>query len=306
MTRVAALDVGTNTVLLTIASRSTVGELSERVEFGRITRLGQDVTETAVLHPQAVERTLAALEEAAALVRREKVEVLTAVGTSALRQAGGAPGFLTRAQAILGVPLEVISGEREAELSYRGALYGFPIPDGRPRFMFDIGGGSTELAFGVTRAVPLERESLPLGSVRLWERFGRPTEWSASLLRALDELVAAELERSTVLSLVGAVVPIVVGVAGTVLSLAAVARGLSLAEAHGVALSSAELYAVSGRLARLSLVERQALEPLAKGRADVIICGAAIACALLRRVDPETKAQLFVSSQGVRYGLLLE
>ena len=167
--RVAAIDIGTNSVLLLIAELRD-GTLVPILERAEITRLGRGVDATRTLDPDAVERTLACLASFAEDIARADVIHVAAVGTSAMRDARGGEGFRARAAEILGVEPQVISGEEEAELTFAGALSGLALRG--PVTLFDLGGGSTEIIRGAAGATDtVERAaSLDIGSVRLTER----------------------------------------------------------------------------------------------------------------------------------------
>ncbi|HSC86536.1 MAG TPA: Ppx/GppA phosphatase family protein [Polyangiaceae bacterium] len=310
MTRLASIDVGTNSVLLTIADH-VAGVLTPVLERATVTRLGQEVDRTGRLHPDACARTWACLSAYREQMTAAGVTALAAVGTSALRDVEEGRTFLARAEEILGQPLEVISGEREAELTFGGALSGLSVSEGESLFVFDIGGGSTELVWGRLAADAsgrlrprIERAtSLQLGSVRLHERFrlGDPVEPAA--LEALGAQVRDAL-RAYDSAPSGA--QRVVGVAGTVTTLAALALGLERydgAIVHGATFERADVWALAQRLAGLPLAERIGLAGLDPGRADVIVSGARLCAELL---DWLGASSLQASDRGVRYGLLEE
>ena len=243
--RLAAIDVGTNSVLLTVVD----GELSPVVERATIARLGQDVDRTRTLSPAAVERTLACLGTYAEACRAEGVSELLAVGTSALRDAAGAESFTREAERLLGVPLKVISGDDEAALTFEGALSGLACP-GRV-LVFDIGGGSSELIVGRDAAV--ERAvSLDIGSVRLFERHVRTDPPTA------DELGRVRQDVRRALAALPDPGPLdaVVGVAGTVTTLLAIELeldGYDVGRVHGGSLGRTMVQALARRLAELPL-----------------------------------------------------
>ncbi len=307
--RVAAIDVGTNTVLLTIAERRE-GMLEPLVERATITRLGRGVDRTKALSTEARTRTLDCLREYARAIDQAGVDAVGVVGTSALRDARGGDEFIAEARGILGVPLEVISGRREAELTFAGAT-GTLLVTG-PVAVIDIGGGSTEIILGEiarlddgTVATAISRaDSLDVGSVRLTERHvhsdpPRPEELEAVRADAHDALT-----KSSILS--GAQRSTWIGVAGTVTTLAAIAAEqgeYDAARVHGSSLSEGTLTHWIGTLSALPLEARQKVPGLEPLRADVIIAGALIFDEVLRaaRVD-----RAVVSDRGVRWGILAE
>jgi exopolyphosphatase/guanosine-5'-triphosphate,3'-diphosphate pyrophosphatase len=311
--RLGAIDIGTNTVLLTIAeaeakptARGT--HLVPVLERATITRLGEGVDQTRELAPGAVERTLAALEAYAADLARHGVTRVDAVGTSAMRDAGGGAALRERAAAILGFEPRVIGGLEEARLTFVGGLSGLPHDHARAstKLVFDIGGGSTELIVGDGPSREIRSStSLDVGSVRLTERHVRSDPPRADELSALDAGIARALEASEPIraALAGGAFELV-GVAGTVTTLAAIARGIDPYDAgriHGLELRCDELEAVTEQLCAASLEERVRLPGLSPKRADVIVAGARLCLAIARMVGAKA---LTVSDRGVRWGLL--
>ncbi|MDB4937433.1 MAG: Exopolyphosphatase [Labilithrix sp.] len=299
--RVAAIDIGTNTVLLLVAEKRD-GKLVAVEEHATITRLGQGVDKTRTLASDAVERTNACLDRYAEIVTRLGVAKTDVVGTSAMRDAGGGEAVRAHVKARFGVEARTISGDEEARLTFAGALSGLTLSDGRV-VVFDIGGGSTEVVDGDrhTRAIAFAH-SYDVGSVRLTERHVRtdpPTEAErASVLRAASDAFTTVPE-----SVRGAPV---VGIAGTVTTLAAVSLGMSTydgSRVHGHVMPIAELERVVELLARVPLEERTRIAGLEPKRADVIVAGGLVALAFLRHVGAPS---VVVSDRGVRWGLAEE
>ena len=299
--RVAAIDIGTNTVLLLVAEKRD-GKLVAVEEHATITRLGQGVDKTRVLAPEAVERTNACLDRYAEIVTRLGVQRTDVVGTSAMRDAGGGEAVRAHVEARFGVEARTISGEEEARLTFGGALSGLSLPEGRV-VVFDIGGGSTEVVDGdrTTRAITFAH-SYDVGSVRLTERHVRsdpPSDDERAAVARTAEQAFAPVPPSVR----GAPV---VGIAGTVTTLAAVSLGMSTydpSRVHGHVLPLAELERVVAMLARVPLDERRSIAGLEPKRADVIVAGGLIAVAFLRHVGAPS---VVVSDRGVRWGLAEE
>lgn len=292
MTRAAAVDIGTNTVLLTIAERrgDLVLPLCERA---RVTRLGAGVDRTRRIAPDARARTLACLDEYGALIARHDVTEVDAVGTSALRDASADPSFLDQAERALGVRPRVVSGEEEATLTFHGSLSGLGASG--PVLVFDVGGGSTEVVSGTAEGAIEHAHSLDIGSVRLFERHVRsdplaPGELSAVRARVREALASVTPPRGAFQ---------LIGVAGTVTTLAALAGPAE--RLHGARLDRALVEAQAERLARLPLALRIGLANLDPARADVIPVGAAIVSEVLAWSGA---AALTVSERGVRWGLI--
>jgi exopolyphosphatase / guanosine-5'-triphosphate,3'-diphosphate pyrophosphatase len=294
--RFAAIDIGTNTVLLLVVERRD-GELSPLVEHAHVTRLGQGVDRSRRLAPEAVERTLAVLGDHARELASLGVTALDVVGTSALRDAEGAADFVERARALLGVAPRVIGGDEEARLSFGGALSGLPLTP--PCTVFDVGGGSTELIVGDGGAAP-SGTSVDVGSVRLTER------WLAHDPPTDEELNHAREDAHRLLT--AAALPArrgpLVGVAGTVTTLAALHAGLDPydpARVHGSELALDDVRAWIERLARETTARRSGRPGLDPKRADVIVAGAIVVEAVLETLGAD---RLVVSDRGVRWGLV--
>ena len=294
MTRVAAVDCGTNTIKLLVADLDpTTGAARELVRESRMVRLGQGVDGSGRLADEALARVFAAVEEFAALVAPNDVERVRFCATSAARDAENAEVFRAGVEARLGVVPEVVSGAEEAVLSFSGAVrplapHGVP----GPVLVVDIGGGSTELVLGeVTNpdrsgAVVEAGHSLDVGSVRMTERrlhSDPPTE--AEVATAREEIDAAldvlpgrgvRLERART----------VVTVSGTGLTVAATAlhlTGFDRRQLDGAQVPTPALRAAVARLLAMTVAERRALPYMHPGRADVIGAGALVLDRVLAR-----------------------
>jgi exopolyphosphatase / guanosine-5'-triphosphate,3'-diphosphate pyrophosphatase len=302
--KVAAIDIGTNSVLLVIAAAEAGGPVP-LLERATITRMGEGVDRTRTLAPAAVERNLACLRRYAADLREHGNPALDVVGTSALRDAAGAAAFLDEAERILGVRPRVIAGDEEARLTFRGALSGLQLRG--KLLVFDIGGGSTELIVGdaAGSAPPESRVSLDIGSVRLFERYVQSDPPSREQLGRIESDIQRALATAAPLSLLARGEPAtLVGVAGTVTTLKAVELGLpayDAARVHGAVLTLSAVEALAEKLASMSLAERVELPGLEPKRADVIVAGALIVRELLRQAGA---SETIVSDRGVRFGLL--
>jgi exopolyphosphatase / guanosine-5'-triphosphate,3'-diphosphate pyrophosphatase len=253
----------------------------EQLEHGAIgTRLGECLRERGSLLPAATERTLDAvrslLERAHAHGAR-----LSTVATSAMRRADDAEAFAERMRALTGVPLLILDGGQEAAASFRGAMASAPL-DGARRAVLDVGGGSTEFALGCD-GVLLGARSAEIGSVRVTERFpelagGSPGEPARRAAAAARAAIAGELAW-----LVGFVpVAEVRAVAGTPLTLGAVAYASDVERVSGELLTRETLDGVIERLLGLPLVERKALPGMLAQRADIVVGGGLIVSEALR------------------------
>ena len=302
MTRVAAVDCGTNSIRLLVAEGDGAGGFIELERTLRITRLGQGVDATGAFHPDALARTLAACDEYAAIVAGHGVERLRFVATSAARDAANREAFFTGVRERLGVDAEVIAGQEEALLSFTGALSAIPDAPGLVVVM-DIGGGSTELVLGTGGATPTidAAVSLDIGSVRLRERLLHSDPPTASEVRDATAHVDALLAGSGV-DLGSAATWI--GVGGTATSLSALAQGLASydrAGVHGSVLPRSTLDALAASLLASSVAQVLEYPTMVPGRADVICAGALIA----QLVGERTGLDLTVSESDILDGLVL-
>jgi exopolyphosphatase/guanosine-5'-triphosphate,3'-diphosphate pyrophosphatase len=304
MTRVAAVDCGTNTIKLLVADLDpATGVEHELVREMRMVRLGQDVDRTGRLADEALERTFAAVDEYAAMVGEHDVDAVRFCATSAARDADNAADFAEGVRARMGVDPEVVTGDEEAQLSYDGAtrsLLGADLP--QPFLVVDIGGGSTELILGTGRTVEAGR-SLDVGSVRMTERhlIGDPPTTAqveaavAEVDLALDELAEHGVDPARART--------VVGVAGTITTVAAAVLDLPAWDRdaiHHASLARADVHAVTARLLAMTVDERRDLPYMHPGRADVIGAGALILDRVLARTDAD---RLLVSEADILDGI---
>jgi len=303
---VAALDCGTNSLRLLVTdldpATGAQRDLDRRL---RIVRLGEGVDRTGALAPAAVARALAAVQEYAGACAAHRIERVRVGATSAVRDAADAARFVAGVRDLMGVEPEVLSGDEEARLSATGALLGLPTPPPQPALVVDIGGGSTELvaARRTGRTVEvLHGRSLDVGSVRLTERHLRADPSTAAQRASAIADVDAALDLADV---DWAAVASVVGVAGTVTSVAAHALGMQAydpARIHGAVLTRSDVLASCQWFAQASVEERLRLPWLPLGRADVIGGGALVLDRVLRRL-PERVGDLVVSECDILDGL---
>ena len=299
--RLAALDVGTNSTRLLVADVADGVVVAEHAREMVITRLGKGVDRSGRFDPAALARTLEVLAGYAETCRRLGVARRRLVATSATRDAADRRAFLDGVRDLLGVDAEVLTGQAEAATAYRGATA--TLEGDLPTLVVDIGGGSTELILGDGRAARA-MVSLDIGCVRLFERHlhhDPPTAEEAAALRA-D--VAAHLAEVT-----GVLDPSaadrVVGVAGTVTTVTAIALGLDAYDPrriHRATLDAAEIAAVADKLTAMTVAERAALPVMARGREDVIAAGALLLDELVRRFRIR---QVIASETDILDGILL-
>ncbi|MGV8895437.1 MAG: exopolyphosphatase [Rhodoglobus sp.] len=290
MTRVAAIDCGTNSIRLLIADVDAEGRLRDVARTLQVVRLGEGVDSTGRFAPEALERTLAAVRDYAGLCREHDVERIRFVATSATRDAANRALFADAVEAILGVQAEVIPGTEEAALSFRGALTAIPWTDSAQHLVVDLGGGSTELVLGAH--TPDSAYSMDVGCVRLAERHVRNDPSLQSELDSIRRDVTAALDVATDTVDVSRATEII-GVAGTITTITAHALGLDSYDPLAINGSRLPLQVVLDAcesLSRLPRAERAALPYMHPGRVDVIGVGAVIWSTVLQRVADATTA----------------
>jgi exopolyphosphatase/guanosine-5'-triphosphate,3'-diphosphate pyrophosphatase len=286
VTRVAAIDCGTNSIRLLVADVS--GEtLVDVVRRMTIVRLGEGVDRTGRFSEAAVARTMAALRDYADEIRTLGAERVRMVATSAAREAVNRDEFLDAAREVLGVRPEVITGDEEARLSFRGAIAGLPSDagSGPPFLVVDIGGGSTEFVQGVD-SVEAAR-SVDIGCVRLTER-SLPSDPPAAAeidaaSRLVDEVIATAAETVPVRD-----ASTLVAVAGSATTVAAIALGLPAYDPvaiHGSVLTATQVHEVADQLLAMSRARRAAMPVMHPGRVDVIGAGALILSRIVELAD---------------------
>jgi exopolyphosphatase / guanosine-5'-triphosphate,3'-diphosphate pyrophosphatase len=293
----AVIDIGSNSILLLLASRDREGRLDIVRDEASVARLSQGAAERGSLAPEAIARALAVLERHVATAREHGVEreAIVAVATEGLRMVDNPDEFLTPAAALLGKPVRLISGDEEARLSYLSVALEAPL-DQELRVL-DIGGASTELALGRGTTL-IDSRSHRIGSVRLSERF--VTEHPPRP-EAIVEMAA--LVRATLASQPLAPLAELHGLAGTVTTCAALLLGLRSYERERVDRSRwpiDRIRALRDELATWPLARLQAEPMLGVGRADLVVAGATILLVALEHCGADT---LVVRDRGLRYAL---
>ena len=290
--RIAAIDVGSNTILLTVADYDPERGLVVIEEGEDQPRLAAGLSATGRLTEDAMGRAEETLVRMRDTCRRHGVERIAAVATAAVREAANGAEFVGRVRSI-GIPLRIISAEKEAALSFRSAAHRFPA---RERLLVaDIGGGSLEL-IGAMNGRVLRFESLPLGAVHLTELQLPLASLREHIRGILDPFIQAHDWTGSP----------VIGSGGTFATLAAMAlarRGAANRRIHGTIVSGPEVTELLEALAALSPERRRQTPGLKPERADIIVAGLAVVAEVLHAAGAD---DVTVSGFGLRDGLLLE
>lgn len=296
--KIASLDLGSNTFLCLVSEvvhQKIVQIYSDDIE---IVRLGQGVSETKRLHPDALLRARKALEKFRKTLDHHKPSAVLAMATSAARDAEN-KSELFQICADLNIPLEIIPGDQEAKITYQGSISGLSV-DNHRQLVLDIGGGSTEFIIGEKGCIDFA-QSLDIGCVRLTEKFISTQPTSEKEILALQDEVRKQI--GTFASNNKTPIQDILAVAGTPTTLAAVELGYFDAQKiDGYSLLKSNLENWLNRLTHLSIEEKVKIG-FPTGRADVILVGVVILLETLRCFGLD---QLSVSTRGVRYGIALE
>lgn len=307
--RRAVIDIGTNSIKMLVGEVSD-GEVHPIDERSDQTRLGAGFYETHELQPTPIERTASAVARFVALAREAEAGSIRVIATSAAREAKNAHELLEAVRRAVGLRVEIISGEQEAEWAFRGVTSHPGLPR-KKLLILDVGGGSTECILGEHDHHSF-RQSFPIGSVRLLEKL-RPhdppsladlagcREWLVKFfdlhIRPVMEPLFHGIDRKDV---------VLVGTGGTTTILARMTNKLERfdrAQIEGTRLDQRAILEHMVHLWSLSIAERKKIPGLPSSRADVIIMGVAIYESVMHQLQ---LAELYVSTRGLRFGALLD
>ncbi|MGV3707682.1 MAG: HD domain-containing protein [Gemmatimonas sp.] len=299
--RIAAIDIGSNSVRQIIADVSHTGQIRVVDEMKTMPRLGEGLERTGALGQTAVDAALQAVGRMVMLSRQMGAARIEIVATSAVRDASNGEEFTTRLFNDTGIPVRVLSGDQEALLSFRSALAHFELGSGRSMVM-DIGGGSLELVLAKDGLIE-HVASFPFGAVRMTEKFLSPVVRPKGV-RALREHVREGLRKG---------VPVkdwrgtrAIGSGGTFTNLAGIMlsrQNMTTRSTHGTPVTRVEIEHVLDWLQRLAPEERTNVPGLNPARADIIVAGLATAAEVMARFDSR---DVRASGYGIREGILLE
>ncbi len=301
--RLAAIDVGSNSIRLLVAEYGAHSGLTVIDEVKEQPRLAAGVAQTGQLDPAAMDRALAALKRMQDVCERRGVTRIAAVATAAVREGTNGEAFVRRVKEEVGLDLRIIDAGTEAALSYRSVAHHFPLEGGRT-VVADIGGGSLEL-IGAVDGLIEHSLSLPFGAVRLTELYLAGQSDQRAAVRKLRDYLGRQFRRK--LSIRNWTAGTLIGSGGSFTNLgrmAAARRGLSAADpVHGAAVSIAEVEHLLDTLTAMTPEKRAQVDGLNPQRADIIVAGLAVTAELLERIEAR---EVKVSAFGLREGLLLE
>ena len=298
--RLAAIDVGSNTIRLIVVEVQDDDTYRILDEDREMVRLGERLDRTGRLSDAAIARALAALGKMKAIADGFKVAEIRAIATSAVREAANGSAFARAAMRQHKLRIEVISGEEEAELAFRSAARHFDL-EGRSTAVVDIGGGSVEVILSAGTAID-RVYSLPLGAVRVTERLVRSDPLREKHWRIMKEEIDGSL-RSAIRPAHRA--EIMIGSGGSFTALAHMSkwqREGRHGSVHGYVLTPADVLHLLDRLREAPLEARRQMPGLSADRADIIVAGAGVISRLIKRLGTR---QILVNERGLRDGILL-
>lgn len=300
----ASIDIGSNTIRLLIGDIKD-GRITEVLSERKITRLAEGISHTRRLKDKNIEDSIEVLKEFSSIISRHNVKYIRAVATSALREASNADIFIKRVFADTGISIEVISGEKEAELILKGLLSSLPARNS-PSLIIDIGGGSTEWIICKDRQ-PVDKGSIPVGVIKLYKSFIKTDPISEADIEDLNREIALTLSNLKVR--IGQHIDKetdFIGTAGTFTAIASIDLKLdtySREKIHLHKIPLERIKAMSKRLLELPLSERKNLKGLEPQRADLIIPGIQFTIGVMEYFEFD---ELIVSDYGLLEGILLE
>ena len=299
--RIAAIDIGSNSIRMIIADVRPDGSMDIVDEMKAHPRLGRGLDTTNALSTESMDLAADGIQRMVTLAKQLGAQRIEAVATSAVRDAQNAELFLARVKQTTGIKLRIISGDDEARLMFRSALAHFDLGEGRSVIM-DIGGGSLEIALSAEGVVD-RLASLPLGAIRLTERYldqpspKRMRKLRKAVRKAIKPIISGRDWRGAR----------VIGSGGTFTNLAGLylhrKGAFNAMSVHETAISRMDVEHILDQLTEMSVEERRATPGINPDRADIIIAGVAAVAEVLARVDAR---EVIVSRYGIREGLLLE
>jgi exopolyphosphatase/guanosine-5'-triphosphate,3'-diphosphate pyrophosphatase len=300
--RIAAIDIGTNTILMLVADVAANGSLTCIRDEHHIARLGKGVDANGMIQEETFHRVRGILGELKSIADASGVEHVVACGTSALRDAVNRDEFLAFINLELGLDIRVISGEEEAELTYLGSVSDYyPVDSNAEYAVLDIGGGSTELVSGTGTGVR-SALSMDMGSVRITERILKKNPPTKDSVEEATQFIRQHILKLTALPAATKLL----GVAGTLTTLAALDLNLKEFDREAVnryILSRETIERILHELLPLSLDQLKAYPQIHPQRADILVAGILI----LKEVLAAAQLQkIAVSDRGLRYGIALK
>ena len=300
MKRFAAIDIGSNSLLLYIAEKDSEGNFHPIFDRSEITRLGEGIYKTGLLNPNSMKRSLDVIIEFMEIAKSNNTDSIAAVGTMALRTARNSSEFISVVKNRTGLDIEVISGEEEARLSFLGARQALEIKD-KEILIFDTGGGSTEFILGKGEMI-IDKLSINVGAIRITEDYLSKIPVSVSALHHAELYISGEIGD------IGKLFTFceLIGIGGNVSNIASIKHNLKVYDSevvHNSKITNVDLNSQIELFSSKSLEERKRIIGLQPKRADVILAGALIIKVIMEKFK---RTSFIVSDKGLRHGLMYD
>ncbi|QZY54728.1 Ppx/GppA phosphatase family protein [Crassaminicella profunda] len=302
MLNLGAIDIGTNSMRMIIAKIEN-GIIVKSSKLLNTTRMGENVDQTGSLSNGAMDRNIDALKEFMQIARKEKIKELPIIATSAVRDAKNKDTFIKRVKEEVDVSVEVIDGQREAELGFMGVLRGLKKYD-ENILVIDIGGGSTEFIFGNEKGIK-HLISINIGAVRMTEKFVTTDPVAKKEVENMENTID-EIIKETIDYLCKFKIDKVIGIGGTVTTIAAVSKKMKVYDKdkiHHTNLSHEKVKMILCEFLSLNLEDRKQIDGLQPKRADIIIAGTIILDRILKGLHME---HITISEYDNLEGLIFE
>lgn len=300
MPRYAVMDIGTNAIKFNIAQKTPDGKWKTIFDKAEVTRLGEGLNRTGKISPEAMERNFSVIDEMIAIAQQNQVDQVFAIGTMALRTASNANDFINHIKIKFGIPVEIISGDEEARLSFLAVRSSLDIRQGN-FLIFDIGGGSTEFISGTDGQIQ-NKTSLTIGVVRLTEDILISDPVKQQECDAANKIIQNTFSAIAVMNPVDRLI----GVGATLTTLGAMKMEMAHYDPeiiHGQTLSRSDVDQLLSQLQSKTIAERKKIVGLEPRRADVIFAGAMIVSNIMKKIKA---AEVIISDRGVRHGFLID
>lgn len=283
--KVGAIDIGTNSMRLLIADYID-GKITNREKSVNTTRIGQGVDENGHIREDAIQRNINALKEFALTCKEKKCEYIYCMGTSALRDSKNGDYFVSLAKKKTGIDLEIISGNEESNLGFKGVLEG--LEDKKDILVIDIGGGSTEFIIGDRNGIKFTK-SENVGALRMTEKFLKEDPISEIEFEDMSNFILDEI-RDTLEYIKEKKIDKLIGIGGTITSLSAMNQELevySMEKIHNSSVSNEDIKIILQNLKKMTLSDKKTLKGLQPKRADIITAGVKILNIIMENLEIE-------------------
>ena len=281
--KIGAIDIGTNSMRLLVAEYKD-GKLENRKKYVNTTRIGQGVDKQGYITDDAIERNIKALVEFSNICKEQNCEKIYCMGTSALRDSKNKDLFVKLAKAKAGIDVDIISGEEESNLGFKGVLEGLETSD--DILVIDIGGGSTEFIIGNKEGIRFSK-SENVGALRMTEKFLHKDPIDDEEFKSMSKFIYEEV-KDTLEYIKSYRVKKIVGIGGTITSLSAMNQELevySMEKIHNSNISLSEIELILQNLKNMTLNDKKSLKGLQPKRADIITAGVEILHTIMKNIE---------------------